>query len=154
MPRENQRPAPLERRQPAAVERLLARASRYAEAALASATRRAYERDFRTFADWCAAHRQRPLPASPTAVAAFLAVEAEREFRPVTIARRAAAIAWVHRRHDQPNPGDSAAVRQVLAGIRRQHGIAPPGRRARPLELEPVAPNLRGDRRPDARRAA
>jgi integrase len=56
----------------------------------------------------------------------------------VTIARRAAAIAWVHRGHDQPNPCDSAAVRQVLAGIRRQHGIAP-RRRARPLELEPVA---------------
>ena len=121
-----------------AVERLLARASRYAEASLSPATRAAYERDFHTFADWCAAHAQQPLPAGPAAVAAFLAGEAEREFRPVTIARRAAAIAWVHRGHDQPNPCDSAAVQQVLAGIRRQHGTAP-RRRARPLELDPLA---------------
>jgi hypothetical protein len=73
MPRENQLPAPLERPRPVAVERLLARASRYAEAALAPATRRAYERDFRTFADCvpptasgrCRQARPRSLPSWP-----------------------------------------------------------------------------------------
>jgi hypothetical protein len=59
------------------------------EASLAPATRRAYERDFRTFAAWCAAHRQRPLQAGPAAVAAFLTAEAAREFRPMKIVRRA-----------------------------------------------------------------
>jgi hypothetical protein len=90
---ENQLPA-LERRPSAPVERLLERASRYAEAALAPATRRACERDFRNVAARCAAHGQRPLPAGPAAVGAFLAGEVEREFRPGMIARRAAAIAW------------------------------------------------------------
>ncbi len=119
------------------LEALLARARAYAEASLAPSTRRAYERDFRTFAQWCVGRGERPLPVSPVLVAAFLAAEAEREFRPVTIARRASAIAWVHRSHDAPNPCDSAVVRSVLAGIRREHGAAAL-RRVRPLEVEPL----------------
>jgi hypothetical protein len=42
------------------------------------------------------------MPAAPAAVAAFLASEADREFRPVTIARRTAAIAAAHRAQDHP----------------------------------------------------
>jgi hypothetical protein len=39
---------------------------------------------------------------APETIAAFLAAEADREFRPVTIARRAAAIAAAHRAQDHP----------------------------------------------------
>ena len=50
---------PLPARRPAApapsIERELESAARYAAAALAPATRRAYERDWRVFADWCVA---------------------------------------------------------------------------------------------------
>ena len=77
------------------------------------------------------------IPAAPAAVAAFLAAEADRGFRPVTIGRRAAAIAAAHRAQDHPNPCDSGAVAQVLSGIRRRHGIAPE-RRAAPLDLSPL----------------
>ena len=90
------------------------------------------------FADWCAARGVQAIPATPATVAAFLAAEADREFRPVTIARRAAAIAAAHRAQDHPNPCDSAAVAAVLAGIRREHGTRPL-RKAAPLELEPLA---------------
>jgi integrase len=86
------------------------------------------------FADWCVARGLRPMPAAPEAVAAFLAAEADREFRPVTIAKRAAAIAAAHRAQDEPNPCDSAAVAAVLPGIRRERGVRPL-RKARPLEL-------------------
>jgi integrase len=73
----------------ATIERDLERAAAYAASALAPSTRRAYERcDWRGFADWCAAHRLTAIPAAPATVAAFLAAEADREFRPVTIARR------------------------------------------------------------------
>jgi integrase len=78
------------------------------------------------------------MPVAPATVAAFLAAEADREFRPVTIGKRAAAIAAAHRAQDEPNPCDSAAVAAVLAGIRRERGIRPL-RKAKPLELEPLA---------------
>ena len=116
----------------------LARAERYAESALAPATRRAYEHDWRTFATWCVARGPRAMPAAPETVAAFLAVEADREVRPVTIGRRAAAIAAAHRAQDEPNPCDSGTVAAVLAGIRRERGVRPL-RKAQPLELEPLA---------------
>jgi hypothetical protein len=64
--------------------------------------------------------------------------QADRGFRPVTIGRRAAAIAAAHRAQDHPNPCDSGAVAAVMSGIRREHGTRPL-RRAAPLELDPLA---------------
>src|SRR5260370_12230656 len=49
--------------------------------------------------------------------AAFLAAEAGREFRPVTIGKRAAAIAAAHRAQDTPNPCDSPPVPPALPRI-------------------------------------
>ena len=134
------RPLPAPRPAPPApsLDRDLESAARYAASALASSTRRAYERDWRTFAEWCVARGLRPMPAAPETVAAFLAAEADREFRPVTVGKRAAAIAAAHRAQDEPNPCDSGAVAAVLAGIRRERGIRPL-RKAQPLELEPLA---------------
>ena len=77
------------------------------------------------------------MPAPPATVAAFLAAEADRGFRPVTVARQAAAIAAAHRATDHPNPCDSGAVAAVLLGIRRTHGTAPL-RQAAPLKLDPL----------------
>jgi site-specific recombinase XerD len=133
------RPLPAPRpRPPAPLDRELERAAAYAQSALAPATRRAYESDWRAFADWCAPRGLTPIPATPATVAAFLAAEADREFRPVTITRRAAAIAAAHRAQDHPNPCDSGAVAAVLSGIRRQHGTRAV-RTAAPLELDPLA---------------
>ena len=83
--------------------------------------------------------RARPTgdPAEPATAAAFLAAEADRGFRPVTIGRRAAAIAAAHRAQDHPNPCDSGAVDAVMSGIGREHGTRPL-RRAAPLELDPL----------------
>ena len=105
-------------------QRLIAKPS-IAASALAASTRRAYERDWRVFASWSAAHALAAMPAAPATVAAFLAAEADREFRPVTIARRAAAIAAAHRAQDHPNPCDSGDQPAVLSGIRREHGTRP-----------------------------
>ena len=96
----------------------------YAAGALAPATRRAYETDWRVFATWCATRGVPAIPAAPASVAAFLAAEADRGFRAVTVARRAAAIAAAHRAQDQPNPCDSGAVDAVMSGIRLEHGTA------------------------------
>jgi site-specific recombinase XerD len=129
-------PAPRPAAPAPAVEHELERAAAHAQSSLVS-TRRAYERDWRAFASWCAPRGLAAMPAAPATVAAFLASEADREFRPVTIDRRAAAIAAAHRAQDHPNPCDSGAVAAVLAGVRRQHGTRPLRQAAR-LELEPL----------------
>src|ERR1019366_5006960 len=91
----SERPLPIPRAAgaPAELERELRSAERYAQSALAAATRRAYESDWRVFADWCSERGVPAIPAAPAAVAAVPAAEADRGFRPVTIGRRAAAIA-------------------------------------------------------------
>jgi hypothetical protein len=53
-------------------------AAGYARAEKAGATRRAYRSDFALFRSWCEAKGIPALPASPEAVAAFLAAEASR----------------------------------------------------------------------------
>ena len=112
-------PAIINQPAPAELRRELALAEGYAASALAPSTRRAYERDWLVFATWCAERGARAIPAAPASVAAFLASEADRGFRPVTIGRRAAAIAAAHRAQDRPNPCDSGAVAAVMSGIRR-----------------------------------
>ena len=120
------------------IERELESAARYAASSLAPATRRAYDHDWRVFAEWCVARGLAPMPAAPETVAAFLAAEADRDLRPVTITKRAAAIAAAHRSQGQPSPCESAAIAAVLSGIRRTRGIRPQ-RKAQALELEPLA---------------
>jgi hypothetical protein len=74
------------------------------------------------------------MPASPETVAAFLAAETDRDLHPVTITKRAAAIAAAHRAQGQPSPFQSRAIAAVLAGLRRTRGVRPQ-RRARAPEL-------------------
>ena len=106
--------------------------SRRRRGALAPATRRAYEGDWLLFATWCAHRSLTAIPAAPATVAAFLAAEADRGFRPVTIGRRAAAIA-----RRAPRPGPSEPVRfgrgrrgDVGDPSRAWHQPAPKGRAA------------------------
>ncbi len=82
----------------------------------------------------CAQRSATAISAPPATVAAFLAAEADRGFRPVTVARRAAAIAAAHRAQDHPNPCNSGAIAAVMSGIRRQLGTDQL-RRGTPLEL-------------------
>jgi site-specific recombinase XerD len=131
-------PAVIRPQAPAALRCELELAEGYSQSALAPSTRKAYEHDWLMFATWCAERGVRAIPAAPASVAAFLAAEADREFRPVTIGRRAAAIAAAHRAQDHPNPCDSGAVQAVMSGIRRELGTEPQ-RQAKPLELEPLA---------------
>ena len=115
------------------IERELESAARYAASALAPATRRAYDHDWGVFAEWCVARGLSPMPASPETLAAYLAAEADRDLHPVTITKRAAAIAAAHRSQGQPSPCESPAIAAVLAGIRRTRGMRPQ-RKAQALE--------------------
>src|ERR1019366_818204 len=87
--------------------------------------------------DWCATDALAAMSSAPATVAVFIAAQADREFGPVTIARRAAAFAAAQRTQDHLNPCDSGAAAAVLSGIRRDHGSRPL-RKAQPLDLDPA----------------
>lgn len=100
-------------------------AASYAKAEKAAATRRAYKTDFSIFQSWCADRGASALPAEPATVAAFLAWEANRQTRPSTIGRRAAAIRYAHKLAGHDIPTDDERVRATMRGIRRAVGSAP-----------------------------
>jgi site-specific recombinase XerD len=100
-------------------------AAAYARAEKAAATRRAYRSDFALFRCWCETKRLPALPASREAVAAFLAVEANRGAKVATISRRLAAIRYAHKLAGHEPPTNSEAVKATLRGIRRTAGSAP-----------------------------
>ncbi len=106
----------------------IATARRYADASRAASTQRAYASDWRRFSAWCLARSLETLPADPRAVAVFLSAEAQAGSAPLTVGRRLAAIGWMHRRAGFQPPQareGAAAILEVMAGIRRSHGIAP-----------------------------
>jgi site-specific recombinase XerD len=103
----------------------LARAASYARAEKSPATQKAYWSDFEAFGLWCQERAFALIPATPEAIAAYLAFEADRGAKPSTIARRLAAIRYVHAIGGHPNPTSDERVRAVLRGIRRTHGTAP-----------------------------
>ncbi len=106
----------------------IATARRYADASRAASTQRAYASDWRRFSAWCFARQLESLPADPRVVAVFLSAEAQAGSAPLTVGRRLAAIGWMHRRAGLQPPQareGAAAILEVMAGIRRSHGIAP-----------------------------
>lgn len=114
--------------EPAITQEEIGTARRYADASRAASTHRAYTSDWRRFSAWCAARNLDTLPADPRVVAVFLAAEAEAGSAPLTIGRRLAAIGWMHRRAGLQPPQKregAAAMIEVIAGIRRSHGVAP-----------------------------
>ena len=76
-------------------------------------------------------------------MAAFLAWEANRQTRPSTIGRRAAAIRYAHKLAGHEVPTDDERVRATMRGIRRAVGSAPtkktPATSDRIMAMTPVA---------------
>jgi integrase len=99
----------------------IAAARAYAAEALAPATLRAYAADWRHFSAWCAAAGCAPLPAPPTAVAAYLAAQAGLYSR-AALDRRLAAIGQQHRLRGLAWSASHPAIRTTLQGIARLHG--------------------------------
>ena len=97
---------------------------RFAEAAKAQNTRRAYAADWADFCRWAASRGTSSLPCPPGLVCGYLAALAEGGRRASTIGRRAAAIAHMHRAAGFDSPSTNPAVREVLRGIRHTLGMA------------------------------
>ncbi len=121
-------------------QELLEQIAEHQENAAAANTSRAYRSDWAAFERWCQEHGQTPLPASGTAVAAYLTAKAalvkengDYAYAPSTISRWLTSINAAHHAAGLPEPGNLAEVKATLAGIRRGH--ARPTRRVAPLLL-------------------
>lgn len=106
----------------------LARVADYVRESLAENTRRAYLSDLAHFEEWGGV-----LPASPAAVASYLAAHAD-TLTVATLVRRVASISKAHEARGFSNPCRSEILRATLRGIKRTHGAAQ--RQAKPLLKE------------------
>jgi Phage integrase, N-terminal SAM-like domain len=93
----------------------IAAALRFAEAAKAANTRRAYAADWADFCRWAATRGAGPLPCPPGLLCGYLAALADSGLRASTITRRAAAIAHHHRAAGLDPPTANPSVRVFIA---------------------------------------
>ena len=101
----------------------LERARAFARLSKAENTLRGYRADWRDFCGWCERNAQRPLPALPETVAAYIAACAER-LKVGSIQRRLNAIAEAHKATGLDSPTAAGIVRNTLKGIKRTLGTA------------------------------
>jgi site-specific recombinase XerD len=96
----------------------------YIRASKAENTLRGYQSDWREFCAWCEKHGLSPLPATPEAVASYIA-ECAAWLKVGSIQRRLNAITEAHRAVGLDSPTHTGIVRNTMKGIRRTKGTAP-----------------------------
>ena len=117
-------------------DELLRDAEDFARKSKSPRTLALYEWAFHRFVTFCENKKLQSLPAAPKTVAVYLANEAKAGLKPATIAILRAAIASAHRLDGHaPLPTDAEMVRAVLAGIRREKGVAPERKAALTIDL-------------------
>jgi site-specific recombinase XerD len=89
----------------------------------AESTLRGYKSDWRHFCNWCEGHSLCPLPASPEAVASYIA-ECVGRLKVGSIQRRLNAIAEAHKAVGLDSPTATGIVKNTLKGIKRTLGTA------------------------------
>lgn len=109
---------------------------RFAKAAAAENTRRAYKADWEGFVEWCSERSFQAAPAAGQTVARYLADLGEAGYKATTISRKAVAIGQAHQTAGEPDPTKTKVVRTILRGIRRELGIEPDG--ARPARVKDI----------------
>jgi integrase len=118
-------PAELPAHLAAELAELLEDVERYAAAAQALNTARAYASDWSQFQAWCDRYRLESLPASAAVIGLYVTSLAKRGLALSTIRRRAAAIARAHRQAEHLPATSDPRVLTVMEGIARVHGSAP-----------------------------
>ena len=113
---------------PAVIQRSSARTERvrrFVDGSMPDNTKKAYQQSWSAFEMFCLQNDYRALPATPDAIVDYITLMATAGRKVATIEQAMAAITWVHRSANHPNPRDDAKVRQALKGIRIQVGTAP-----------------------------
>ena len=115
---------------PPRLEDLVQKAKKFAAAAKAPATLKAYRNDWRDFESWCRAEGLKALPASPETVALYITDRAS-SLAVSTITRRLTSISKAHQAagfKDSPASCHYFVVSETLKGIRRVLGTAQVGK--------------------------
>ena len=120
---------------------LEAQAALYAEKAHADGTRKAYQRDWAAFEEWCGGHGLAALPAAPHTLTLYLTELARKGLKASTIRRARVAIGLAHGHSGEPRPDTHASVRTLERGIAKVHGAREEG--ATPLLHDELARALR-----------
>ena len=95
----------------------------FIRASKAESTLRGYKSDWRHFCRWSESHSLCPLPASPEAVASYIA-ECAARLKVGSIQRRLNAIAEAHKAVGLDSPTAAGIVKNTLKGIKRTLGTA------------------------------
>ena len=90
-------------------------------------TIRAYKSDWQNFQGWCGDHGLDSLPASAETICLFLTANVER-LKPASLQRHLASIGQAHQAAGHDSPSAHILVRNLMAGIRRQRGVAQQGK--------------------------
>jgi integrase len=109
----------------AALASTLDAARTYVKKAKADRTRATYAEQWRIFARWCASNGFESLPASPAVIGLYVTTRARTGRKVSTIALGLAAVACKHREARLESPCGHDDVRELLAGVRRTHSVAP-----------------------------
>jgi site-specific recombinase XerD len=96
----------------------------YLDLSKAANTIRAYRADWHHFESWCAGQGREALPASVETVAFYL-TELARTHRVSTLTRRLSSLSETHQLAGCESPAGMAAIRMLMAGVRRSKGTAP-----------------------------
>lgn len=121
------------------------RARQYVDASRASATRRAYESDWRDFSAYCAARYLSALPATPQTIVLYLTDLAEKA-KFATIKRRLVSIARTHKERGLESPTTHEIVRSLIQGIARTKGTSQAKKAAVTLDhLRAMLLEIRGE---------
>jgi integrase len=119
--------SPLVRARPLAeIDALDAAVATALRLSLAPNTWRAYAADWRHWSAWAAEHEMSALPAVPLDLARYL-VDHAGLLTIGTLTRRLSAVSKAHALSEHADPGDDPAVREVLRGLRREHGTVKRG---------------------------
>lgn len=113
---------------------LIERAHAYASKSKSANTLRSYQSLWDDFCQFAIRMRAPALPAHPALVVAYLSELAPIQ-RPSTLSSRLAAIRHFHEKDRLPDPTRDPAVRDVLEGIKREHGAPPTRKKAIDREI-------------------
>ena len=119
-----------------------ARLAQALEDSLAPATRRVYRTAWAAWTDWAGAHDTPALPATPEALATYLAARATDGASLASLRLITAAVGQAHKLAGEPNPAAHALVQRAMAGFARQ-ARGKPVKQARPLDRDAVT-HVRG----------
>ncbi len=104
-----------------ALEEQLGQFVRSARGAFSDSTERALRSDLAIYAEWCAERGERPLPATPETIAAFVDAKAETR-APATVRRYVTSIAIAHRALGLEKTVKSPPVQLALKRMHRKKG--------------------------------